>query len=135
MITMRTWVTLADAAAGLMDTVAAPDATVTGPPAPRPALPLVTVALRLPPSHVDGMLLSTTAVTFAPDSVKFVTTLSRLPQAVTGAVPEPSVLVDAIVDCASALEGTTTVTTAHAKPRAMARVRLPNMSPLPISRR
>jgi len=87
-------VTLAVAAAGLIGTVAAPDATVTGPPAPRLVPEFVTTTLALPPLHAAGIAVRRTAVTVLLEIVKFVTTPARLAHDVTVTEPATRVLLD-----------------------------------------
>ena len=110
------------AAAGLIGTVAAPDATVTGPPVPRLIAELVTVAERLAPLHVVGMPVNTTAVTVLFVIVKFGSNPVIVPQVATVALPAPSVFDDVVADRAAAALGTsrtptTQATTTQDRPR------------------
>jgi hypothetical protein len=123
-ITIRTWVTLAVATAGLIGTVAPPDATVTGPPAPRLVAPFVTVAVRFPPLHEAGIPPRITALAVVPEIVKSTTTPARLPHDVTFAVPAARRLLDGTTDPASArrpgIVTTIPATTTHATSRSLA---------------
>jgi hypothetical protein len=102
---MRTWVTLALGAAGEIATVAPPDATVAGPPVPRLVDPFVTVRLTAPPLHVDGMLVSETAVTVPFEIVKSGTTPVKLPQVVTLVLPEANIRLVGVTGRAAAKAG------------------------------
>jgi hypothetical protein len=94
---------------GLIGTLAAPPATVAGPPLARLVAPLVTVTLMLAPLQLVGMLLSSTELAVPAETTKFGTTPLRLPHAVTDAAPAASDRDDGVVD--RALTGPATVTT------------------------